>query len=51
MSSRADIVETGSRWARAATVVIDAPASDVFDVLAADGTRARAAARVRTVAA
>lgn len=34
MSSRADIVETGSRWARAATLVIDAPASDVFDVLA-----------------
>lgn len=34
MSSRAEIVDTGSRWARAASVIIDAPASAVFDVLA-----------------
>lgn len=34
MGSRADIVETGSRWARAATLIVDAPAAVVFDVLA-----------------
>jgi uncharacterized protein YndB with AHSA1/START domain len=34
VSSRAEIVDTGSRWARAASVIIDAPASAVFDVLA-----------------
>ncbi len=31
---KAEIVETGSRWAKAARITIDAPASEVFDVLA-----------------
>jgi hypothetical protein len=34
MEPRAEIVDTGSRWARAASIVIDAPAAAVFDVLA-----------------
>ena len=34
MTPRAEIVDTGSRWARAARITIDAPASAVFDVLA-----------------
>ncbi|MDI1289688.1 MAG: SRPBCC family protein [bacterium] len=34
MDDRADIIETGSRWARAARIVIDAPPQQVFDVLA-----------------
>ena len=31
---RAEIVDTGSRWARAARIDIDAPAGVIFDVLA-----------------
>jgi hypothetical protein len=31
---RADIVDTGSRWARAASIVIDAPPAMIFDILA-----------------
>ncbi len=34
MDDRAEIVDTGSRWAKAARIVIDAPAQQVFDVLA-----------------
>jgi len=34
MEPRAEIVDTGSRWARAARIVVHAPASEVFDVLA-----------------
>ncbi len=34
MSTRAEIVDTGSRWARAARITVDAPASAIFDVLA-----------------
>ncbi len=34
MGARADIVDTGSRWARAAAIVIDAPSAVIFDVLA-----------------
>jgi uncharacterized protein YndB with AHSA1/START domain len=34
VTARAEIVDTGSRWARAARIVIAAPAADVFDVLA-----------------
>jgi hypothetical protein len=34
MEPRAEIVDTGSRWARSARIVVDAPASEVFDVLA-----------------
>jgi uncharacterized protein YndB with AHSA1/START domain len=34
MAPRAEIVDTGSRWARAARIVVAAPAQDVFDVLA-----------------
>ncbi len=33
MEQRAEIVETGSRWAKAARITIEAPASTVFDVL------------------
>ena len=31
---RAEIVDTGSRWARAARIAIEAPAARIFDVLA-----------------
>ena len=34
VTPRAEIVDTGSRWAKAARITIDAPASTVFDVLA-----------------
>lgn len=34
MTPRAEIVETGSRWAKAARIQVDAPAQAVFDVLA-----------------
>jgi Polyketide cyclase / dehydrase and lipid transport len=34
MTPRAEIVDTGSRWARAARIQIDAPAQAVFDALA-----------------
>ena len=34
MAPRAEIVDTGSRWARAARIRVDAPAQAVFDVLA-----------------
>lgn len=34
MAVRADIVETGSRWAKSARIVIEAPAQDIFDLLA-----------------
>ncbi len=34
MEPRAEIIDTGSRWARAARIVVDAPADRVFDVLA-----------------
>ena len=34
MELRAEIVDTGSRWARAARIDIDAPAGDIFDLLA-----------------
>ncbi|MBK9740691.1 MAG: SRPBCC family protein [Actinobacteria bacterium] len=34
MGDRAEIVETGSRWAKSARIVIDAPAQRIFDVLA-----------------
>lgn len=34
MELRADIVDTGSWWARAARIEIDAPASVIFDLLA-----------------
>lgn len=34
MDDRAEIIETGSRWAKAARIVIDAPAQQVFDLLA-----------------
>jgi hypothetical protein len=34
MEPRADIVDTGSRWARAARIDIDAPAAAIFDLLA-----------------
>ena len=34
MAPRAEIVDTGSRWARAARITIDAPAARIFDVLA-----------------
>ena len=34
MEPRAEIIETGSRWAKAARITIDAPASEIFDVLA-----------------
>jgi uncharacterized protein YndB with AHSA1/START domain len=34
MQQRAEIVETGSRWAKAARITIDAPADAIFEVLA-----------------
>lgn len=34
MSVRAEIVDTGSRWAKAARIDVAAPASTIFDVLA-----------------
>jgi uncharacterized protein YndB with AHSA1/START domain len=34
MSPRAEIIDTGSRWAKAARIRMDAPAQAVFDVLA-----------------
>jgi uncharacterized protein YndB with AHSA1/START domain len=34
VTTRAEIIQTGSRWARAARITIDVPASEVFDVLA-----------------
>lgn len=34
MAERADIIDTGSRWARAGRIVIDAPPGRVFDLLA-----------------
>jgi uncharacterized protein YndB with AHSA1/START domain len=34
MDQRADIVDTGSRWAKAARITIAAPAGAIFDVLA-----------------
>lgn len=34
MAPRAEIVDTGSRWARAARITVQAPASMIFDVLA-----------------
>lgn len=34
MATRAEIVDTGSRWAKAARIQVDAPAQEVFDVLA-----------------
>lgn len=34
MAPRAEIVDTGSRWARAARIQVDAPPQAVFDVLA-----------------
>lgn len=34
MTPRAEIIETGSRWAKAARIQVDAPAQAVFDVLA-----------------
>jgi uncharacterized protein YndB with AHSA1/START domain len=34
MTPRAEIVDTGSRWAKAARIIVDAPAAEVFDVLA-----------------
>ncbi len=41
MSSRADVVTTGSRWVRAGSIVIDAPADRVFAVLADPAQHAR----------
>lgn len=41
MSTRAEIIDTGSRWAKAARIVIDAPASEIFDVLADPSLHAR----------
>lgn len=40
MNDRAEIIDTGSRWAKAARIVIDAPAQQVFDVLADPSTHA-----------
>ena len=34
MDDRAEIIDTGSRWAKSARIVIHAPAQQVFDVLA-----------------
>jgi hypothetical protein len=34
MDDRAEIIETVSRWAKSARIVIDAPAQAIFDVLA-----------------
>jgi hypothetical protein len=34
MEQGADIIDTGSRWARSARIVINAPAGRIFDVLA-----------------
>ena len=34
MTPSAEIVDTGSRWAKAARITIDAPAAAIFDVLA-----------------
>lgn len=34
MEPRAEIVETGSRWVRAARITVEAPAAAIFDVLA-----------------
>ena len=34
MAPRAEIIDTGSRWAKAARIQVDAPAQAVFDVLA-----------------
>lgn len=34
MAVRAEIVPTGSRWARAGRITIDAPAATIFDILA-----------------
>lgn len=34
MAARAEIVDTGSRWARAARITVQAPASTIFDVIA-----------------
>lgn len=41
MSVRAEIVDTGSRWAKAARIVIDAPPGVIFDVLADPSQHAR----------
>ena len=40
MAPRAEIVDTGSRWAKAARIRVDAPAQAVFDVLAAPAQHA-----------
>lgn len=40
MDDRAEIVATDSRWVRAARIVIDAPAQQIFDVLAAPAMHA-----------
>ena len=40
MTDRAEIIETGSRWARAARIVIDAPPAAVSDVLASPARHA-----------
>jgi hypothetical protein len=34
VTPRAEIVDTGSRWAKAARITVDAPADAIFDVLA-----------------
>ena len=34
MSTRADLVDTGHRWRRAGTIVINAPIQQVFDIIA-----------------
>lgn len=41
MTPRAEIVETGSRWAKAARITIHAPAAEIFDVLADPSTHAQ----------
>lgn len=41
MADRAEIVETGSRWAKSARILIDAPAQQIFDVLADPSTHAQ----------
>jgi uncharacterized protein YndB with AHSA1/START domain len=41
VSVRAEIVDTGSRWAKSARIDIDAPAARIFDVLADPNQHAR----------
>lgn len=41
METRAAIIDTGSRWVRAARITIDAPASRIFDLLADPSAHSR----------